>query len=165
MEAELQKKLLKKAGRLLARRAHSRYELREKLSKLASEKDLNVLLDRLEQLKLLNDADYAYNFAFYRIAQDKWGPIKVQHFLLRQYVTPQIVESAIDRVRQEMSDSDVLMEYLRQYFQKKRSPGNRKEIKKLILHLQRRGFYQNTIYSVLQEMIPAGAWQDFEPGE
>jgi SOS response regulatory protein OraA/RecX len=71
IEGESAKKLLQKAGRLLAWRAYSRGELEAKLRSQAEEKEIQAVLGRLEELNLLNDEQYAYN------------SIKVNHRLWR----------------------------------------------------------------------------------
>ena len=63
MDNERHKLLMKKAGALLARRAYTRGELRDRLVKTSGETPVESILDRLEQLNLLNDAAYAYNLA------------------------------------------------------------------------------------------------------
>lgn len=165
MEAELQKKLLNRAGKLLAKRPYSCGEMRIKLSKLAESADVENILNRLEALNLLNDADYAYDFAFSRIRLQGWGPIRVRHSLLHRQVAHQIIETALDRVWQDVGDRVVLREYIDQHYRKTGIPQDRKGIKRLIAHLQRRGFADATIYSTLREMIPDLAWECFETGE
>lgn len=165
MEVELHQKLLQKAGSLLSRRAYSRGEMRTKLSKLADAEGVERILDRLEALSLLNDADYAYNFAFNRIRQQGWGPIKVQQDLLQRQIARQLIEAAIDRVRGEFSDEVSLREYLNQHCRKTGLPGDRKRIQKLIGHLRRRGYVDATIYSTLRQVIPETNWECFETGD
>lgn len=165
MEEELRKKLLNKAGNLLARRSYSCGEMRAKLSKLAEPSDVEDALRRLVALDLLNDDDYAYNFAFSRIRQQGWGPIKVRHSLVRRQIAPQLIEAAIDRVRQEVGDRVILREYLDRHCRKTPLPRDRKGIQKLIGHLRRRGFVDATIYSTLRQVIPEANWERFETGE
>jgi regulatory protein len=165
MEAELQKKLLKRAGNLLARRSYSRGEMQIKLSKLAEPADVEETLDRLEALNLLNDLDYAYNFAFSRIRLQGWGPIRVRHSLRHRQVPHQFIEAAIDRVWQDVGDDVVLKEYLDRHCRKTGLPEDRRGIQKLIGHLRRRGFNDATIYSTLRQMIPDVTWECFETGE
>jgi len=157
--------LLKKAGALLSRRAYSRGELRDQLAKMAGEPQVESALDRLEQLRLLNDADYAYNFAFYRIKQQGWGPAKVYDSLLRRRVAQPTIEQALKRVRSELDDESVLMEYMRKRYGKQGPPATPKEIGKLVLHLHRRGFDESIILNVLKRMIPAEVLRRFETGE
>jgi regulatory protein len=165
MDAELQKTLLKKAGSLLARRAYSRGELRMKLAKMAGDSEIESALNRLEQLNLLNDADYAYNFAFYRIQQEGWGPAKVRDSLLRRHLSPANIESALERVRNELGDELVLIDCIKKRCGKQEPPTNPKDIQKLIAYLQRRGFDDDAIFRALKRMLPAAVIQRFETGD
>jgi len=143
------------AGKLLARRRYSRGELRLKISKIAIDNDdVEAVLDRLEQLKLLNDSDYAYNFALSRVTQKGWGPNKVYDSLLRRCVAQELAQSAIDRVRLEVSDQSALTDYLRRHFRNVRPPTSPKEARKLIAHLRQRGYRDETILGVLRQLIP-----------
>ncbi len=162
---EIQKKLLNKAGRILARRAYSRGEMEIKLARIASDDEVEEALRRLEELDLLNDAKYAYNFALCRIKQDRWGPIRVQHALLRSRVAPETADAAIARVRLEIGDDVALAGYLDQLRRKHELPSDRKGIRKLILHLRRRGFKEETIHTALERVISPAAWECFETGE
>ena len=162
---ELLKKLLSRAGAILARRAHSRGEIRVKLAKFADPDDVERTLDRLEAVNLLNDADYAYNFASSRIRQQGWGPLKVRQSLLRRHVAPLVTEEALDRLRQEIGDDVILGDYLKRFCQKSGLPRDRKGIQRLINHLRRRGFVDETIYGALRRAVPEAAWENFETGE
>jgi SOS response regulatory protein OraA/RecX len=165
IEGESAKKLLQKAGRLLARRAYSRGELEAKLRSRAEEKEIRAVLDRLEELNLLNDEHYAYNFAHCRMRHEGWGPLKVLHALLRHEVASHLAESAIERVRKETGDGPLLQEYLAGYCAKYGLPQDRKAIRKLVSRLRRRGFQEEVIYSVLRQNIPAAVWHRFDTGE
>jgi regulatory protein len=165
MDEELHKKLLKKAGSLLARRSYSRGELRIRLSKLAEEHHVEAILDRLEQLNLLNDAEYAYNFAFCRVRQQGWGSAKVRDSLLRRHVAQDTVDSAIDRVRVEASEDDVLADYLQRYCRKAGPPADMASVRKLVVRLRRRGFEEDLIYRGLKGMVPATLLQQLTTGE
>jgi len=165
MDPDPHQTLLRKAGALLARRAFSRGELRDKLSAAAGDSRVEAVLDRLEQLNLLNDADYAYNFALYRIRQLGWGPAKVRDSLLRRQVAPAIVESAIKRACEEADPLAALADYARKYLGKKDTAPDLKIARRLIAHLRRRGFEEDIIMSALKRVIPAALWQRLETGE
>ncbi len=165
MEAESPKKLLSRAGNLLARRAYSRGEMRAKLAGLAEADEVEAALDRLEALNLLNDSEYAYNFASGRMGAQGWGPIKVRHSLLRRHIAPQLIEAALDRVRAEVGDETILREYLNRHCRRAGLPNDRRGIQKLVGHLRRRGFSDATIYGTLRRLIPGAAWECFETGE
>jgi len=165
MESEIYRLLMKKAGALLARRSYSRGELRDRLAKTAGELPIDPVLNRLEQLNLLNDADYAYNFAFCRIQQEGWSPAKVQTSLLRRQVDATTVENALKRVRDELGDKPALASYVRKYCGKRGLPSDLAGVRKLILHLRRRGFDDESIFGALREMIPAAVLQQLETGD
>jgi len=165
MDAEINKLLMRKAGALLARRPYSRGELREKLVRIAGASPAESVLDRLEQLNLLNDADYAYNFALCRIKQDGWGPAKVQNALLRRQIRVTIIEGALERVRTELGGESALDSYLREYCGKRKPPSDVKSLRKLISHLLRRGFDEDSISAALRQIVPGELWRQFESGE
>jgi regulatory protein len=165
MDSELQKAILKKAGSLLNRRAYSRGELRIKLGKMAGDSEIESALNRLEQLNLLNDSDYAYNFALYRIQREGWGPAKVRHSLIGRHLSQAAIDSALQRVRNELDEEIVLSEHIQKYWRKRMPPKDWKDFQKLILHLRRRGFDNNAISRALKRMVPSDAIPSFETGE
>jgi SOS response regulatory protein OraA/RecX len=165
MDATLQKMLLKKASALLARRSYSRGELEDRLSKTAGQQPVDAILDYLEQLNLLNDAEYAYNFAFYRMKDEGWGPAKVHNSLLRQRVSHKNIREALERVRRELGEEFALVEHLQRHCRKKGPPTEPKELRKLISHLRRRGFDDNIIFRTLERVIPTTVLRKFETGE
>lgn len=163
--AEVSKMLMTRAGRLLSHRPYSRGELRQRLARLAEQERVEEALNRLEELNLLNDSDYAYNFALCRMKQDGWGPLKVLQSLQRREVAPALAESAIDRIRQENGEDALLREYVDRHCRKIGLPRDLRGIHRLISHLQRRGFREETIFKALREKIPAVAWRRFETGD
>ncbi len=165
MDADLQKIILKKAGSLLARRSYSRQELRNKLLGFADKSQIESALDRLEQLNLLNDADYAYNFALRRTRQEGWGPTKILDSLLRRKVDPATIESALERVRNELGDESILVEYIRKRCAKQGMPADVRGVRNLVLHLRRRGFGEDMIFSALKQVLPSTLRERFYTGE
>lgn len=162
---ELQKLLLKKAGAFLAQHSYSRGELRDKLRKFAGEDTVEPVLCRLEQLNLLNDAVYAYNFALCRIKQRDWSPAKVRNSLLRRKVEQNIIEEALGRVRAEMGEEPTVGNYLRRYCGKTGFPADLKGWRRLILHLRRQGFDEESILYALRPVVPPAMLGRLETGE
>ena len=165
MDAALQKILLKKAGDLLSHRAYSRGELGSKLGKVAEECQVEAALDRLEELNLLNDAEYAYNFALYRIKREGWGPDKVRYSLTRRQIANKTIQTVLEKIRSELGEEFALVEYLQKYCRKQGLPNDPKGVRKLVAHLRRRGFDEDIIFRALERVIPATVMQSFEPGE
>jgi regulatory protein len=164
-DAELHSRLFNKAGALLSRRPYSRGELRLKLATEESPEAVEAVLDRLQELRLLNDAQYAYNFALCRLNNEGWGPIKVKDALLRRHVDPPTADSAIERVHEETNERVLLEQHLQKYFRKHSLPADRRGVARLISNLRNRGFRQNVVYDSLRRLIPASVWSRFEPGE
>jgi SOS response regulatory protein OraA/RecX len=165
MDTDKHKLLMKKAGALLARRAYSRGELRGRLSKLAEELSVEPVLDRLEQQNLLNDADYAYNFALCRMRQEGWGPAKVQGALLRRQVDQATIERALQLVQNELGSGAILTTCLNEYCARKGMPADLKSLRRLFFHLGQRGFAEDEIIYVLRRTVPDALWHRFETGE
>jgi SOS response regulatory protein OraA/RecX len=165
MQADSSNKLMRSAGSLLARRAYSRGELKDKLAPLGEAQEIESVLDRLEQLNLLNDADYAYNSASRWIRKKGWGPLRVYQLLINRKVPAHLAEETIAQVRQEISDVDALKAFLGRRFRTHSLPEDRKGIRKLISSLQREGFPEEVIWTVLRQKIPPGAWRDFDTGD
>jgi len=165
MDAEFHKMIMKKAGALLGRRAYSRGQLRDKLAKIAGEVSIEAVLDHLEQLNLLNDADYAYNFAFWRIKQQGWGPAKVNDSLLRRQIEQPTIDGALQRVRNELHYESILTDYVQRYCGKQGPALDPKTVRSLVLHLRQRGFDEDGIVGALKKVIPAAILKRFETGE
>jgi SOS response regulatory protein OraA/RecX len=157
--------LMTRAGRLLSRRPYSRSELRRRLARFAELDSVEEALNRLEELSLLNDSEYAYNFALCRMKQDGWGPFKVLQSLLRHEVTPALAESAINRVRQDNDEAALLREYVERHCRKIGLPKDLNGIRRLVSHLRRRGFREETIFKGLREGIPEAVWRRYETGD
>ena len=165
MGADPAKQLMRKAGALMARRPYSRGELQAILARHGDAQQVVSVLHRLEQLNLLNDTEYAYNFAVRRMRQEGWGSDKVRALLLHRQVSGHIADAAIDRVRQEIGETGALESYLDRRSRARPLPGDPRGVHRLILSLQRRGFARETIREVLRHRIPATVWEDFETGE
>jgi regulatory protein len=165
MNSRKQQLLLQKSGSLLGRRAYSRGELRDRLVRIAGESPVDPVLDRLEQLNLLNDADYAYNFALRRLMEDGWGPGKVRDSLLRRQVAQTIVEQALKRVCSEIGSDGALESYVDKYQKKHGLPADLKGLRRLFSHLRQRGFDAEGIRRVLSRLVSPALWQRFETGE
>jgi len=174
--------LMKRAAALIAGRGYSRGELRRKLVSAvnADTKDgLNVVntaeieatLDRLEQLNLLNDAEYAYNFILYRVKESRWGEEKIREALLKSDIENTVADRALERVREELaacgSDGidgieNALMEYIEGCCRKHGTPATLKDAHKLARRLAGRGFDEDRIMDALRRITPSEIFRHFE---
>jgi SOS response regulatory protein OraA/RecX len=77
-----------------------------------------------------------------------------------------VIDNVLERVQSEAGDqSDIILDYVRKRFGKKVLPTDPKSVRKLILHLQQRGFDEHHIMGALKGIIPAAALQPFETGD
>jgi len=152
MDGDNFKTLLKTAGALLARRAFSRGELRNRLAKAGRDHEIEAVLDRLEQLNLLT-------------RDEGWGPAKVRDSLLRRGVSPETAAAAMQRVGDETDARAALTQYLRKHCAKTGAPSGPVAVRRLVLHLRRRGFDDDAIRGALKQTVPAALLERLETGE
>jgi regulatory protein len=153
---------MRKAGGILARRACSRGEMRDRLLETADAAAADAVILRLEELHLLNDPEVAYNFASDRIRLRGWGPRKVRDALVRRQISAQVADAAVERVGAEAGDRAPLESYLGRYWRTRPRPSGRAEVARLVAHLSRRGFEEGIIFEVLRREVSGDAWRAFE---
>ena len=93
MTVKIEPSLNARAMRLLARREHSRHELRRKLARIASEgEDVDGVVEKLAQKGWLSDARYAEQAV--RAKARRFGPLKVAHELRAKGVADETIAAA-----------------------------------------------------------------------
>jgi regulatory protein len=135
------------AVRLLSRREHSAFEIRDKLCKRDFENsEIEQAIIELQQGGWLSDERYAE--AYIRMRQQKgFGPIRISIELNERGVT----ESIIDTYLHQQDDSwlhTLQQQYLKKY--KNRAVVDYSDKAKRIRFLQYRGFPLDAIYQVVK---------------
>jgi regulatory protein len=93
MTAKTEPSLSARAMRLLARREHSRDELRRKLVRIATESDdVEAVIETLAQKGWLSDARFAEQAV--RAQARRFGPLKVAHALRAKGVADETISAA-----------------------------------------------------------------------
>ena len=135
-----------RALRLLARREHSREELRRKLSVHAQEgEDVTVLLDDLAAKGWLSDARFAEHAA--RAKARRFGPLKVAHFLKARGIADEIISAG---VRAAGVDGKANIEAIwRSRFRE--LPADERDKGRQVRFLQGRGFPLDEIFRFLKQ--------------
>lgn len=137
--------LRERALRLLARREHSRVELRRKLAAFApSAEELDTLLDDLIQSRLLSDERYAEARA--HTLSRRYGSTRVAHDLKQQGVASEALERAVAEAR--CTDLERAREVWRKRFGE--TPRTAQDRAKQMRFLQHRGFTTDVIRSVVR---------------
>ena len=94
MAAKQEPSLRARAMRFLARREHTRVELRRKLAARAQQgEDVEGLLDELTQKGWLSDARFAEQAA--RAKARRFGPLKLAHYLKARGVGPEAMAAGL----------------------------------------------------------------------
>jgi regulatory protein len=109
--------LLAYAVKLLAGRAYSTGELREKLRRRAGQAAVvDVVLVHLKENGYLDDQKFAENFAAARLANDKLGKMRVVRDLRQRRVAPSLVERTVRKVYQDVNEESLIEQWVRRKY-------------------------------------------------
>lgn len=132
--------------RFLARREHSRAELRRKLApRVAEGEDLEAVLDDLAKRGWLSDVRFAELTA--RAKARRFGPLKVAHYLKSRGVADEAIAAGIVAAGAEAGAS--LESIWRSRF--RTIPADEKEKARQVRFLQGRGFALDEIFRFLKQ--------------
>ena len=145
--AKIEPSLRSRALRLLARREHSREELRRKLAVHAAEgEDVNAILDDLAQRGWLSDARFAEQAA--RARARRFGPLKVVQFLRSRGLGDEIIAAGVRAAGSEGASS--IESIWRSRFRE--APVDDREKARQVRFLQGRGFPLDEIFRFFREI-------------
>jgi regulatory protein len=158
------------ALRVLAGRAHSTGELREKLRRrAASAGDVEDVLGRLKELSYLDDRRFAESFAAARLSTEKFGKTRVIQDLRHRRVAPSLAEKTVQKIYQEVDESALIEDWIRRKYRLAPREGLFQEDKDLAAayhRLLRAGFRTAEIVRVLKRFAKDPDLLDsFEPPE
>jgi len=144
-----------KAYHLLTMRPHSEKELEKKLrDKGFSGAIVKEALEKLHDLKYLNDASFAIQWARNLAINKLWGNRKISAGLQEKGVAMRLIEDAIASVRQELSEEDAIAILIRKKAAQKRAEAlDRKEKQRIFTSLMGRGFPPGLILNQLGKSV------------
>jgi regulatory protein len=145
------KKLMSRAGRVLARRPHSRAELAKKLG---DSSQVGPVLDRLTELRLLDDADFARRWVEER--SSRRGRRALLHELYSKGIDREVAEAAVERVGvdEESGAQDLAARYLRRVASKP----PKAQAASMQAMLLRRGYSYEAIQKAIASVLPPEGW-------
>lgn len=147
-----------KAAQWLALRPHFRRELELKLGRAGYERDESAAaLDRLAQLRLVDDTALARSFVETVARRKGWGRLRVTQELARRGAPEESIAAAIASLSAD-ADLDGAREAARRW---RRRSGGKPDA--LARHLARRGFASSAILKVLKEMAPSASDEEEAP--
>jgi regulatory protein len=140
-----------KAYRLLALRPHSEKELEKKLrEKGFPAVVIKETLEKLHDLKYLNDASFATGWARNLAVNKLWGNRKIIASLQEKGVAAQLIDEAIAAARFEISEAEAIEALIKKKTAKKKSAVfDIKEKQKIFQALMGRGFPPGMILNKL----------------
>lgn len=150
-EDEDYKRLMSKAGRVLARRPHSRAEVATKLGDSTQTDDV---LDRLSELGLIDDADFARRWVQER--SSRRGRRALLHELHSKGIDRETAEAAVETasIDEEAGATDLAVRYLRRVASKP----PKAQAAAMQAMLLRRGYSYEAIRSAVAAVMPPEGW-------
>lgn len=138
-----------KALYLLEHRSHSKKELTDKITRASlSREAAQAAADRMEELGLLNDEEYARRLARELFTRKRYGPMRVRQELRQKGISPEL----IDELLADYADDSAALENMRALLSKK-YPGwadDEKVRRRAFAALQRFGYSYADIRRALE---------------
>jgi len=128
-QLETEEELYQVAVRALVRRAHSVHEMKQKLGRSSDNKLLvQLVLARLKEDGLIDDARYAKQFARQRTENRKQGKYRVARDLRARGIPDRHIESALVEAAQNTDEAAVVRQRIERKLRSYRGPDTRKKI-------------------------------------
>lgn len=143
MQASDTRRALERAMRLLARRAHSAYELKEKLCRYHDEYSAEAALEHLTEERLIDDLDFAVGRTEYLVGQGR-SRREIADRLRMAGVDRHIIEDAIGQT--EIDEVDKIVSIINKKYREKLL----NEREKVMAAMARRGFSQSDILKAIR---------------
>jgi len=158
------------ALRVLAGRAHSAGELREKLrGKAERAADVDPTIARLKDYGYLNDRKFAESFAAARLENEGLGKTRVLADLSRRRVAPAVAQQTVGKVYEDVNEQVLAEDFVRRKFRMASRESlfqDDKQMASAYRRLVRAGFRSATAIAVLKKFARDPALLDgFEPPE
>ena len=140
-----------KAFRLLSLRPHSEKELEKKLrEKGFPAVVVKETLEKLHDLKYLNDASFANQWARNLVVNKLWGNRKVIASLRDKGVTAELIDLSIEKAREELPEEAAIETLIKKKAAKRKASAlDFKEKQKIFQALMGRGFPPGLILNKL----------------
>jgi len=135
-------RVFQRAGKLLAAKARSVEELRERLleGRGATKAAVEAVIERLLEYGYLDDAKFAHSFASLRVHQRPIGRQRLQRDLWLKKIDKQTADAALDQVFAAMPEAEMIDRAIEKRVRLRGKPKTRADAKKLFDHLLRQGF-------------------------
>jgi len=128
-QLETEEELYEVAVRALMRRAHSVHEMKQKLARRSDNKLLvQLVMARLKENGLIDDARYAKQFARQRTETRKQGKFRIARDLRARGVPDRHIEPALEEAAQETDEAAIVRQRIERKLRAFRGPDTSKKI-------------------------------------
>ncbi len=158
-QLETESELYDVAVRALMRRAHSVHEMKQKLARRSENKLLvQLVMARLKENGLIDDARYAKQFARQRTQTRKQGKFRVARDLRARGVPDRHIDAAVEEATRETDEGAVVRQRIERKLRSYRGPdtGKRIDEKKMASlygSLLRAGFSADVVRRELKAIV------------
>lgn len=136
-----------KALWLISYRSHSKKELAEKIRRTCDEESAQKAADRMEELGLVNDEEFARQYASRLLFTKRMSKRAASYELARKGIAPEIIESVLSEFENDPR------EQIREIIEKKyRNIGDEKVRRRAVAALRRLGHNWDDIKAVIDEL-------------
>lgn len=152
--AKARERTMQRAVTLLAAKPRSIGELRQRLleKNWTNEEIVESVLQKLEEYKLLNDQQFAHDYAASKLRQKPVGKRKLKQTLSQKQLDKETVESALEQVFEEIPESELVAQAIEKRIRVKGIPQDRDETKKFFDYLLRQGFSYDLVRDKMREI-------------
>jgi len=135
--------------------SHRDRSVKEMITKLYSKgyepEIVKKVIHNLLKSDLLDDENFAWVFSRSKVESRSWGPVKLQYELTLKGIDKEILEKTIDKIYDKYDQYDLIKSLLSKRI-KDDSEVSRKEMKKHVNFLQRRGYRWEIIREAIADI-------------
>ena len=139
-------RIKEKALNIISYRPRTKKELKDKMKDKFNEDSIDSVIDRMEESGLLNDEEYAKNYAYYLYQNKGYAVKRIKYELMHKGIDSEIISNVLEN---EEFDEESNLEKI---IEKKnmRNIQDDKEKRRVLSYLQRLGYSWDKINSVLR---------------
>jgi len=153
-QLETEAELYDVAVRALMRRAHSVHEMKKKLERRSDNKLLvQLVMARLKENGLIDDARYAKQFARQRTESRKQGKFRITRDLRGRGIPDRHIEAALDETAKTTDEATMVRQRIERKLRSYRGEIDEKKMASMYRSLLRAGFSADVVRRELKEVV------------
>ncbi|HWP42449.1 MAG TPA: RecX family transcriptional regulator [Blastocatellia bacterium] len=151
---EARKRVMAEAIRLLASRARSESQLRERLieKERASPEIVEECIARLKELGYIDDVKFAESYASSRARTKLLGRSRLARELSERKLSPEVIDEALDAVFDEQTEESLIDRAIQKRIRTHGRPVDRAGASRLFAHLAHLGFEYDLILRKIRSL-------------